>query len=706
MRKIPVCVSAALLTIPTLSGLWAQTSYTAALVGPVSTVHPRAMNGHGDVAGYIDVTVGGLGATHAFVWKAGTLTDLGTLGGRNSRATGINNDGVVIGWSETSSTATPIAGSLNAYNISHAFSYSSGTMTDLGSAAGANGSSTALLINNSGLIVGQTDTMVPCGEDYFHNPIYCYTAFFYSNGQMTTYGTPTSFPLTPAALNDSGQAAFWNGITRGYCSSLTPHEHAYLYSAGTLTDIGDLGAGCFTDAVGINASGTIAGMSRGTDNVTQAAIYSGGVLRGIGGLQSGYASTATAISSNGWVIGRASTQYNTGYGRGFLYNGSTLTDLGSFDSSWNASLSACNNPQAINSSGVVVGYVCHGVQTPAYVYANGTLTILNDPNHSPVGVVAPALGETLQSADFLNDAGQILAGGTNYYLLTPVAATPSATVTTAHGATASYSTSVQTVTLTANVTSGSGTVNSGSVTFGVPGTSISGNVAGGVAQAVLTIPAGTTAGPYAIAASYTPGSGFGSSSDNTQQLVIQKATPVITWSNPADILYGSALGPTQLNATASVAGSFSYNPPAGTVLSVGDGQALSATFTPSSSANYTTANKNVAINVKPASSGGSPAQLVITKTMSRDSGQIVVVLNVANAGGTAAANVQLTTAKLNTTAGTPLPQSLGAIAAGSSVSTTVRFPGSVGASGVAAVLTVAGSHNAGTFNSATRVTLP
>src|SRR5205814_2884259 len=37
-----------------------------------------------------------------------------------------------------------------------------------------------------------------------------------------------------------------------------------------------------------------------------------------------------------------------------------------------------------------------------------------------------------------------------------------------------------------------------------------------------------------------------------QSFVVGKATPTITWSNAADITYGTALGATQLNATASV----------------------------------------------------------------------------------------------------------------------------------------------------------
>jgi hypothetical protein len=78
---------------------------------------------------------------------------------------------------------------------------------------------------------------------------------------------------------------------------------------------------------------------------------------------------------------------------------------------------------------------------------------------------------------------------------------------------------------------------------------------------------------------------------------VLKAMPTITWSNPADIIYGTAPGGTQLNATASVAGSFVYTPPAGTVLSAGDGQTLSVAFTPTDTTNYSNASKTVAINV-------------------------------------------------------------------------------------------------------------
>ena len=78
---------------------------------------------------------------------------------------------------------------------------------------------------------------------------------------------------------------------------------------------------------------------------------------------------------------------------------------------------------------------------------------------------------------------------------------------------------------------------------------------------------------------------------------VNPATPAITWANPADITYGTALGAAQLNATSTTPGTFTYTPAAGTVLGVGATQALTATFTPATIADFSTATKAVAINV-------------------------------------------------------------------------------------------------------------
>ncbi|MGB8262057.1 MAG: Ig-like domain repeat protein [Terracidiphilus sp.] len=76
--------------------------------------------------------------------------------------------------------------------------------------------------------------------------------------------------------------------------------------------------------------------------------------------------------------------------------------------------------------------------------------------------------------------------------------------------------------------------------------------------------------------------------------------PAITWAAPAAINYGTALSATQLNATASVAGTFAYSPALGTVLAAGS-QTLSVTFTPTDTTDYTTATATVTLVVNQAS---------------------------------------------------------------------------------------------------------
>ncbi len=81
-----------------------------------------------------------------------------------------------------------------------------------------------------------------------------------------------------------------------------------------------------------------------------------------------------------------------------------------------------------------------------------------------------------------------------------------------------------------------------------------------------------------------------------------QATPTLTWANPADITYGTALDGTQLNTTATynstnVPGTFAYTPASGVVLSAGNNQTLSVTFTPTDTTSFLSASTNVAINV-------------------------------------------------------------------------------------------------------------
>ena len=82
----------------------------------------------------------------------------------------------------------------------------------------------------------------------------------------------------------------------------------------------------------------------------------------------------------------------------------------------------------------------------------------------------------------------------------------------------------------------------------------------------------------------------------TVTLVVNKATPTITWATPSPITNGTALSSAQLDATASVPGTFVYSPVSGTVLGAGS-QTLSVTFTATDTTDYNAATATVTLTV-------------------------------------------------------------------------------------------------------------
>jgi large repetitive protein len=75
-----------------------------------------------------------------------------------------------------------------------------------------------------------------------------------------------------------------------------------------------------------------------------------------------------------------------------------------------------------------------------------------------------------------------------------------------------------------------------------------------------------------------------------------RAKPVVTWLAPAALAYGTALSPIQLDANASVPGTFSYTPSIGTVLAPGLHR-LTVTFAPADAALYLIAQRVVKLRV-------------------------------------------------------------------------------------------------------------
>src|SRR5438105_427982 len=99
--------------------------------------------------------------------------------------------------------------------------------------------------------------------------------------------------------------------------------HAQLYS---VTNLGTLGGSTVQSyAWGINDSGTIVGNSVNVSGADHAFSYSGGGMTDLGNLPGGGLSGAFAINASGVIVGNSTS---SGSQDAFRYSGGTMIDLG------------------------------------------------------------------------------------------------------------------------------------------------------------------------------------------------------------------------------------------------------------------------------------------------------------------------------------------------------------------------------------------
>lgn len=292
------------------------------------------------------------------------ITDLGTLGGLESKAFGINARGQVVGY----------AG--NANNQYHAFLWQNGVMTDLGTLANLN-ESYAYAINDAGQIVG---TATNLGNVTPH-------AFLWQNGTMTDIGA-----FNPKAINKAGDVVGTLSVKR---NGVEWFDHACLWKNNALTDLGVLN-GDHSHAFGINDQGVIIGDAlASSDGKPHAVIWQNGNVNDLGTL-GGSKGQAYAINNTGQIAGNADNA--SGATHGVLYK---LNAVGSVSerNDLGARTSPYSYAYAVNNKGQVVG-----TNGRAFLWQNGVMTDLNS-------LLPMASGWTLIAATGINDDGQIVGWG-------------------------------------------------------------------------------------------------------------------------------------------------------------------------------------------------------------------------------------------------------------------------------------------------------
>lgn len=368
MRRLMVVVSAVLVAVVSVVSASSgsvgseQARWVLRDLGVSGT--PVALNDRGQVV----VQATASKHANAFLWENGRVIGLGTLGGKETTASSMNERGQVVGWSETGAKS-------ELGLVTHGFLWEKGKMRDLGAGW-------ARAINGRGqILLGGTA--------------------LWQKGKVTDLGTLGGEQREAVAINDRGQVVGWSATKRN--DSLgRPVKHAFLWQTGKMIDLNPPGL-LRSRAVAINESGqvliqtfresgcldydTCVGEDP-TPTDVRGWLWAGGKFTKLGTLD-GSSVTADALNDNGEAIGHS--RYHA-----VLWRNGTMTDLGTLPHFRNAR----HWPKGLNNRSQVAGSVFgeepEHWQTHGWVWENGQMTDLG------------SLGGTHSWVEAINDRSQIV----------------------------------------------------------------------------------------------------------------------------------------------------------------------------------------------------------------------------------------------------------------------------------------------------------
>jgi probable HAF family extracellular repeat protein len=302
--------------------LWREETLTdlGALPGVNSSI-PSQINKHGNVVGtsqngLIDPLTGSP-ESRAVLWHEAEIADLGTLGGNESGADGINNRDQIIG---VALNAIPDPFSFVGGTQTRAFLWQDGVMQDLGTLGGPD--AFAQYVNDRGQVTGFSYT----SNKPTSSGVPQIDPFFWDNG-MATMQDLGSLGGTVGQVNDLNNRGQVIGTMNLAGDAF---QHGFLWDKGVLTDLGTFG-GNNSQANWITEAGDIVGKADlPGSNAHNAFLWRKGVMTNLGTLYNDPCSNATGINSRGQVVGTSDTPDCTVGLHAFLWENGSMTDLNTF----------------------------------------------------------------------------------------------------------------------------------------------------------------------------------------------------------------------------------------------------------------------------------------------------------------------------------------------------------------------------------------